>query len=59
MGSRPSCLQSDQPNVVLKVRASCCNRTVQIHIDDTEKIKSLLEYVHALSSEKDNPGQSG
>lgn len=50
MGAKPSCMEGgESPNVVLKVRASCCNRTVRISINETEKIKSLLEYVSQLS----------
>jgi len=51
MGGKPSCMQSEEPNVVLKVKAACCNKTIQIHIDDVDRIKALLEYVHKLSDE--------
>ena len=51
MGATNSCLKGARPpNVVLKVNARCCNKTVKIHIDDTEKIRALLQYVQELSS---------
>lgn len=56
MGAKPSCMENQEPNVVLKVKATCCNKTVKINIDDTERIKALLEYVHALSKSEDFPG---
>ena len=50
-----SCMETqDSPNVVLKVRATCCNKVIKIHIDDTERIKALLDYVHKLSERELN-----
>lgn len=49
MGAKPSCMDVEQPKVSLKLKASCCNKTIKIHIDDTEKIKALMQFIHDLS----------
>lgn len=53
MGAKPSCMRSDnEPNVQLKVRASCCNKTIKVHIDEKERINELFAFIQTLSKDE-------